>query len=162
MVVTSMTGKMDVEDPAQPNQLEIIFYNPNPEPSISARKRSEIPIQERLTDQLQSSTTQRLRAEECLKLFPPCSSKTALKIVLNLASSLPPNKEQRNISGFLLFSLYATLDISGCITLEEIDKVVKTLTISRKPKYLDKLKRGAQVANKIIAKQIGKESGDRL
>lgn len=155
---------MDGEDPAQPNELKIIFYTPDQPNSIPAptvRRRSEIPIWERLTDQL-DLPTQRLKAEDCLKLFPPCSGETALEIAANLASGLSQNKEQRLVSGFLLLSLCATLDISGRVAPEEIDEVIKTLTTSKKPKYFDKLKRGARIAKEIIAAWAEREDGDCL
>lgn len=156
---------MEVNDPAQPEELEIIFYAPDQNSNTdqpTTRRRSDIPIWERLTDQLQRPTTQRLKAEEYLKLFPPSIGETALEITRDLASGLSHDKEQRHISGLLLLSLCATLDHSGRVAPEEIDEVIRTLTTSKNPKYLDKLKRGARVANKIIAQWAERKGGDQL
>lgn len=154
---------MDANDTTQ-DGLRIIFYDPDQEsnaPSI-ARRGSDIPIWERLADQLPGPTTQRLKAEDYLKLFPPSLGETALEVAAGLASGLSHDKEQRHTSGLLLLSICATLDISGRVAPEEIDEVIKTLTSSRKPKYLDKLKRGARVANEIIAEWAERGDGNRL
>lgn len=105
-----MIGDMDEKYPTQPHELEIVLYTPpRPDdlPVPVRRRRPGIPKWERLTDQL-GSPTQRLEAEDCLQLFPPCSGGTALDIAKNLASGLSPNKEERLVSEFVLLSLCAS------------------------------------------------------
>lgn len=157
---------MDEGNPTQLRELEIVFYTPpqpNRLPAPVGPRRSGIPTWEKLTDRLDQPTcTQRLEAKDCLKLFPTPRDGTVLETVTNLASGLSPDREERNISGFLLLSLCAALDVSGRVAPEEIDKVIKVLTMSTKPKYLDKLKRGARMANEAIAAWAEREDGDRL
>lgn len=145
-----------------PRTLQIIHYLPNQPP---ASRRSETPIWEKLTDQIGSNAiTQRFHTQDCLRLFSEASGKTALEIASNLANSLSHNKEERAIQSFLLLSLCAILDISGRAAPEQIDNIIKSLTKSTKPKYLDTLKRGARIANKIIAEWAGRQGpgGDHL
>lgn len=117
---------------------------------------------ERLTNRIGSSPIQRLEANHCLDLFPPACGETALDMAAGYAAGLPRQRDERLVSSFLLLSLCATLDISGRVAPEEVDKVIQTLTTSTKPKYLDKLKRGARVANEIIAEWAKRGGGDRL
>lgn len=158
---------MNDQNAIESQELEILFYMPPPVDETRApvaRRRSRMPIWERLADQL-GSPTQRLEAQDCLKLFPTCSGETVLEITTNLASNLPHNKQDRLIASFLLLSICTTLDISGRAAPEEIDKIIQTLTTSKKPKYLDKLKRGARTANEAIAEWVERndsESNDRL
>lgn len=150
------------QQPISPNNMQVIFYLPNQPP---ASRRSDTPIWERLMNRVGSGIiARRLRIQDCLELFPISSGSTSLDIASNLTTSLSHNKEERAIQTFVLLSLCALLDISGRVAPEEIDNIIKTITKSIKPKYLDTLKRGARVANEIIAEWAERQGsgGDRL
>lgn len=135
--------------PASPNNLQIVFYLPNQSP---ASRRSKTPTWERLTEQVGSAiVTQRFHLQDCLKLFSVSCGDTALEIASNLTRSLSHNKKERATQCLLLLSLCTVLDVLGRAAPEEIDEIVGSLTKSTKMKYLDELKRGARVANEIIA-----------
>lgn len=150
----------------QPSDLEIIFYLPDHAGGRSVpptSRGSGVPTWERLTDHINSATTPpRLNVEECLQLLQNCSGDTPLEAASSLASSISQDKERRGIQGILLLSLCIVLDMSGRATRERIDSIIEVLTKSSKPRYLDTLKRGARVANEIIAEWAGRRGGDHL
>lgn len=149
-----ITHNEDQEIPSS-NNLQFVFYLPN-QPPVS--RRSEIPIWEKLTHQVGSIViTRRFHLHDCLKLFSHSRADTALEAASNLGTSLSPDKGERAIQSFLLLSLCALLDVSGRAAPEEIDGIVKVVTKSTKLKYLDTIKRGARVANEIIAEWAGRQ-----
>ncbi|KAH8768406.1 hypothetical protein F5883DRAFT_71071 [Diaporthe sp. PMI_573] len=122
-----------------------------------------MPMWERLADHISTATiSPRLSVEDCLQLLPKYTGDTALEAASSLASSISQDKERRGIQGFLLLSLCIVLDMSGRATREKIDSIIEVLTKSSKPRYLDTLKRGARVANEIIAEWAGRRGGDHL
>lgn len=124
---------------------------------------SGLPMWERLADHISTATiSPRLSVEDCLQLLPKYSGDTALEAASSLASSISQDKERRGIQGFLLLSLCIVLDMSGRATRAKIDSIIEVLTKSSKPRYLDTLKRGARVANEIIAEWAGRRGGDHL
>lgn len=166
---TTSTGKMDdgnEHEPTQPTDLEIIFYLPDHAVGVSlppVNRGSGIPTWERLAGHISTATTfPRLRVEECLQLLPKYSGDTALQAASSLASSISQDKERRSIQGILLLSLCIVLDMSGRAPRAKIDSIIEVLTKSSKPRYLDTLKRGARVANEIIAEWAGRRGGDHL
>lgn len=154
--------------PAQSNDLEVILYLPEravgrSPPPVRRGSSAGMPTWERLAGHISAATVfPRLRAEDCLQLLPENSGDTALGAASTLASSISQDKERRNIQGFILLSLCLVLDMSGRASRAKIDSIIEVLTKSSKPRYLDTLKRGARVANEIIAEWAGRCSGDHL
>lgn len=149
------------------SDLEIIFYRPGyPDHPVATPPISRpLPITtwERLAHQIGSATfTQRLSVQYVTNLLSGCSGETALEAASNLASRLSPDREQRALQGFLLLNLCTMLYISGRAPPETLDGIMRAITKSSKPKYLDTLKRGVRVANEIIVQWAERDNGDRL
>lgn len=158
------------EKPDQPfGDLEVILYQPNIDGTMTIprlprpKPRSNLPMWERLTDHVGAvSILQRLQVQDCVRLLSGCIRSTGLEAASSLAENLSKDKDERSIEGMLLLSLCAVLEASGRASPEDIDRIIRVLTKSCKPKYLDALKRGALFLNQLIASWAEQQGGNRL
>lgn len=143
------------DKPLPSKNIQFLFYQPDqPEQPFSQPNRQPTaPRWERLADRigLAAGDPGRLDAQSLLTTFPRCDSDTAIQAALRLASSTSPNQENQEIRAIILISLCTVLDTSGSVDPEDLDGIIQTIIQSSKPRYLDRIKRGARVANEIIA-----------
>ncbi|KUI65669.1 hypothetical protein VM1G_11312 [Cytospora mali] len=137
----------------QPSNIKFLFYQPGqPEQPFSPPDRQPTVARwEKLADRIGLATgvLERVDGQSLLSTFPRCDTDTALQAASRLASSVSPN--ERDLHAIVLTSLCTVLEMSGRASPEELDGIVKTIVQSSLPRYLDKIKRGARVANEIIA-----------
>lgn len=160
---------MDTPDSQAPDnlldaELDIVFYDPDrpyADKSLSSRSKSSAPtaipkwkqLVERITSNklLMDRQFERIEAQALLQDFScaPFSEKP-IKTAERLARDII-TKDNRPARELILVSLCAVLATSSRASPEEIDQVLRVIVNSFEPRYLDRLKRGAAFANKIIS-----------
>lgn len=142
-------------EPPASDQLNIIFYDPT-KPSESKRdKKIAMPRWQQLADRIgmAAQTGKRLDVVALLDSFQPheTDNKTPIDIASELAQSINAADPEASVRKLIVMSLCSILSTSGRAAPEELDSIINVLLKSTNPKYLDRAKRGAKMANEIIA-----------
>lgn len=152
---------------SQPKTMDdIIFYDPNqPELSRSGlnRKKPHRPAWQRLAERVARpapDTTEPLDVAELLHSCQPCESDTSgshghkkqpLEFASEFARRIHASGSEVAVQQLLLISICSVLSISGRASPEELDVIIRTVSKSSGTRYLDRIKRGAKMANEIIS-----------
>lgn len=136
------------------DQLDIVFYDPEQSSRASNQEKAR-PRWQKLADRI---GTARGKAAERLQVSVPLSgcpsyaeSETPLSFASQLAQSITTAMPEVALQELLFMSLCSVLSVSGRASPEELDQVISTVVKSTNHRYLDRLKRGAKMANEIIA-----------
>lgn len=135
------------------DELQFLFYQPGrPDHPFSApTKPPKRAKWEKLSDRigLAAKLPERLDPSTFLAMLSPHTGETALEAASRLATnSSPVEKANREL---ILISICNILYNSGRVSPEQLDDLIKMVVRSSLPSYFDKIKRGARVANQIIA-----------
>lgn len=157
-------------DPVVPlissDSLEIIFHDPAPPsgPSATDKQRPRLPRWQKLANRIGSGRGyQRLQFQTlALYLRPGTNNERPLDTASRLAVNISAAGDDRSILELLLVSFCSVLSTSGRAAPEQVDNVMQTIINSSKPRYLDRIKRGATFANKLIAEWAANSSGHEL
>ncbi|KUI70764.1 hypothetical protein VM1G_11674 [Cytospora mali] len=104
-----------------------------------------------------SSASGRIELQYLVGVLPYSGADTALQAASRLATT--PSGEQ-SISKLLLASICTILYTSGSAAPEQLDQILQKVVRSTNIKYLDKIKRGARVANEIASTWAEKSAED--
>lgn len=145
----------------------VIFYNPSQPSSNHPPDQESKARWERLADRIVSARDRlfsRLEAPGLTDLGIPtgagfdANANSGASYVLDVTTRLAfgiksstPESPERELRELLFASICSVLYASGYAAPEELDGIMNIVVPSSKPKYLDCLKRGAKMANEIIA-----------
>lgn len=146
---------------AAAKEIEFVFYETHIPHQVAASD-SNAARWEKLTGRITTQEPTRiLLAEELVGPMPFPKTDGALEAASLYASRLSLEKSRRCRQSLVLLSLCTVLYHSGQAP-DEIDTIIRTIAKSSNAKYLDTLKRGARIANEIIAKWAERSGGDQL
>lgn len=135
------------------NELQFRFYQPDrPDQPFSSPSRPPKRAKwEKLSDRigLAAGLSGDLNPATLLAILSPYSNETALQAASRLASNT--SLEEKANRELVLISLCTVLYNTGRASPERLDDLIRTVVRSSLPAYFDKIKRGARVANEIIA-----------
>lgn len=151
-----------------PDDFEVIIFQPGqPVPRSRRRQRKGGPPTkkwERLAGRvgLPAELNPRIDALGLVRRLLFCRNNMPIEAALLLADGLGSmNDTEQTTAGLVLTSLCATLDRSGKRP-ETLDRILRKLVQSSNTKYLDRIKRGAILANETIADWAAQGDGDQL
>lgn len=150
------SGNMDMVSP--PDQLDIIFYDPSNPSSSSSNKQKDRPRWQKLADRIgiiksRALATKRLDIATLLGSYQPSNVQngTPIAFAYGFARNIHASEPEVAVRELLLVSLCSVLSTSGRAVPEELDAIMNIVLRSKSPKYLDRVKRGAKLANELIA-----------
>lgn len=151
-----MNTNVDIMSPS--NQLDIIFYDPSNPSSSNLNKQQHKPRWQKLADRIGTSqssalATKRLDVATLIGSYQPSNihGGTPIAYAYAFARNIHPFEPEVAARELLLVSLCSVLSISGRVAPEELDAILNIFLKSTNPKYLDRVKRGAKLANELIA-----------
>lgn len=141
--------------PPASDQLNIIFYDPTNPSQSNPDKKIARPRWQQLADRIGTAaqTGKRLDVVALLASFTRHETDNEVPIVFasKLSRSINAADPEAAVQKLILVSLCSVLSTSGRAAPEELDNIMNVLLKSTNTRYLDRAKRGAKMANEIIA-----------